>query len=810
MNTLNSLRFDIYLWYLFFIPFSNSYYFSSFLSNRINRNLLFQFIVVMGETTSINSAISSNSSLSLASTQVQSPEKPVRPAWLLASFSESTTSGSRRICRICQMHEGDMVRPCDCAGTMGDVHEECLTKWVNMSNKKTCEICKSEYTNSGAQFKPIKQWSKPKCSLNNIFHVLIIVLLGLLISYVMSSVVSDQMDIESSSAFSPAEPVVDGAFVSKHNLSAEAYQGFKECADSLLSGKIAQNEQLPFIQRTLQICENVILNFEDEKQHLMSDVLLVWAMKQQKLSIATLHTQQLHYKELDLINLQFEYFGELLQQTLSGLDYLKQYYPNVGFEEVHSKVRNLTHYFLYYSIIVSRQPPSVIVKCGEAENHRRSRFWFNTEIRILGGSAFGIDTNNENSNKVAKKVALRRDSVATKRYCLCYNIQLQTNCGIELVGKKVSLPFAVLVGPKADVEAKLFLERSFADLVRHPLSDIPTHVSCAEMADALEMKFQAIIETPQKNTDGPSVVQPRKFNMQTKQHLVMRMKPNNQGFLPLDNFMKLPVAEEFQHKKSASAEGDWKLVPFYDWFFKLAEITNKYLYSMWYDGLVYGFCSKEDAENILRCIPRSVLLVRFSDIEYGKIKISVKNRNGGKLSKSSNEFKEVREKRRVPKSIPVISVFLCFRKIFPYFSFKYTFMNRTALNRRRKNLANNPKNIFKYSKNNINLSYSNIVASNILRTFTFINSKSNNFCSENRINSVCFLEIRHHWYEHADLNARSLNSELLSNHKFSDVDLIYPDIDLEVALGGRNKPRIRLPRNLAPDEIYFDNQGAAT
>lgn len=36
----------------------------------------------------------------------------------------------------------------------------------------------------------------------------------------------------------------------------------------------------------------------------MSDVLLVWAMKQQKLSIATLHTQQLHYKELDLINLQ--------------------------------------------------------------------------------------------------------------------------------------------------------------------------------------------------------------------------------------------------------------------------------------------------------------------------------------------------------------------------------------------------------------------------------------------------------------------------------------------------------------------------
>lgn len=66
---------------------------------------------------------------------------------------------------------------------------------------------------------------------------------------------------------------------------------------------------------------------------------------------------------------------------------------------------------------------------------------------------------------MAKKGQLRRDSVATKRYCLCYNIQLKASHGITLVGKKVSLPFAVLVGPKSDVEARLFLERSFADLV---------------------------------------------------------------------------------------------------------------------------------------------------------------------------------------------------------------------------------------------------------------------------------------------------------------------------------------------------------
>lgn len=556
--------------------------------------------------------------------------------------------------------------------------------------------------------------------------------------------------MESSSAFSPSEPVVDVNFATKHNISAEVYQSFKDCADALLSGNIHQNEQYGYIQKILELSSNVFVSFEDEKQHLMCDVLLPWAMKQQRLSIATLYTQQLHYKQLDLIHLQFEYFGELLQQTLSGFSLLKQYFPNVGFEELHGKMQNMAHYFLYYSIVVARQPPSVIVKCGEAENHRRSRFWFNTEIRILGGSAFGLDSgegktincylitdetakqllNNayldifeseeftiepstaqfqkKNANglkakfddmKVAKKAQLRRDSVATKRYCLCFNIQLRTNCGLELVGKKVSLPFAVLVGPKLDVEAKLFLERSFADLVRKPLSEIPSHVSSEEMADQLEYKFQAIIETPQKNTDVPSLVQPRKLSMQAKQHLISRLKPNNQGFISLDHFMKLPVAEEYQQKKASVSEGEWKLVPFYDWYLKLAEIVNKYLYTMWHDGLIFGFCSKEDAENLLRCVPRSVLLVRFSDIEYAKIKISVKNRNG---------------------------------------------------------------------------------------------------------------EIRHHWYEHGDLNARALKHEIISNSKFSDVDLIYPDINLEVALGGRERPPIRTPRNLQPDEIYFDNQDAAT
>jgi hypothetical protein len=45
--------------------------------------------------------------------------------------------------------------------------------------------------------------------------------------------------------------------------------------------------------------------------------------------------------------------------------------------------------------------------------------------------------------------------------------------------------------------------------------------------------------------------------------------------------------------------------------------------------LIFGFCGKEEAEHLLRSCLRPALLIRFSDIEYAKIKISVLDRTGG-------------------------------------------------------------------------------------------------------------------------------------------------------------------------------------
>lgn len=48
-------------------------------------------------------------------------------------------------CRIC-LEDGNLIQPCNCSGTAAYVHEECLVKWLQISERSDCEICKFEYS----------------------------------------------------------------------------------------------------------------------------------------------------------------------------------------------------------------------------------------------------------------------------------------------------------------------------------------------------------------------------------------------------------------------------------------------------------------------------------------------------------------------------------------------------------------------------------------------------------------------------------------------------------------------------------------
>lgn len=48
------------------------------------------------------------------------------------------------MCRICLEEGGQQF--CSCTGTCGLVHAHCLQKWIDVSERDTCEICKAKYT----------------------------------------------------------------------------------------------------------------------------------------------------------------------------------------------------------------------------------------------------------------------------------------------------------------------------------------------------------------------------------------------------------------------------------------------------------------------------------------------------------------------------------------------------------------------------------------------------------------------------------------------------------------------------------------
>ncbi|KAK2951192.1 hypothetical protein BLNAU_13808 [Blattamonas nauphoetae] len=72
------------------------------------------------------------------------------------------------VCKICLMgdEESPLYRPCQCAGSIGYVHMECLSEWLqsNRNNKENwleCEICHTDYQ-VDHKLQPICRWHRYK------------------------------------------------------------------------------------------------------------------------------------------------------------------------------------------------------------------------------------------------------------------------------------------------------------------------------------------------------------------------------------------------------------------------------------------------------------------------------------------------------------------------------------------------------------------------------------------------------------------------------------------------------------------------
>src|SRR5690348_3146302 len=87
-------------------------------------------------------------------------------------------------CRICYSNENtkSMLSPCNCKGSIGHVHLECLERWIvhtNGINTMKCEICLANY--KGIKFVEAipSFWQYVKAEpYQNVFPVMIYILLS--------------------------------------------------------------------------------------------------------------------------------------------------------------------------------------------------------------------------------------------------------------------------------------------------------------------------------------------------------------------------------------------------------------------------------------------------------------------------------------------------------------------------------------------------------------------------------------------------------------------------------------------------------
>ncbi|KAG9266548.1 E3 ubiquitin-protein ligase MARCHF3 [Astyanax mexicanus] len=81
------------------------------------------------------------------------------PSSMVSATSCSSLNGEEPFCRICHegLSAGDLLSPCECAGTLAMVHRVCLEHWLTASGTSHCELCHFEFALERLP-KPFTEW----------------------------------------------------------------------------------------------------------------------------------------------------------------------------------------------------------------------------------------------------------------------------------------------------------------------------------------------------------------------------------------------------------------------------------------------------------------------------------------------------------------------------------------------------------------------------------------------------------------------------------------------------------------------------
>jgi len=101
---------------------------------------------------------------------------------------EIDIEADEKMCRICLETDGDLINVCNCKGSIGFVHKECIETWINtteiVEHQKMCQICKSEYNFDLIEKKTKKEYYLSTTWMTYLFIIFIIILISFTITYI--------------------------------------------------------------------------------------------------------------------------------------------------------------------------------------------------------------------------------------------------------------------------------------------------------------------------------------------------------------------------------------------------------------------------------------------------------------------------------------------------------------------------------------------------------------------------------------------------------------------------------------------------
>ncbi|KAH7951410.1 E3 ubiquitin-protein ligase MARCHF3 [Rhipicephalus sanguineus] len=87
---------------------------------------------------------------------------------------ETSSMGESPMCRICfrGSRAGSLLSPCNCKGTIGLVHKECLEEWLSRRNTDECNICSYQFKVERTP-KSLWDWLRDPSSRANRWYILV-------------------------------------------------------------------------------------------------------------------------------------------------------------------------------------------------------------------------------------------------------------------------------------------------------------------------------------------------------------------------------------------------------------------------------------------------------------------------------------------------------------------------------------------------------------------------------------------------------------------------------------------------------------